>query len=88
MLLAYEACRDMKLATEEIETPLTKMQAPLLEGKKVVLIAILRAGQGILDGILQLISSARIGRIGLYRDPKTLVAVAYYYKVTGNVQDR
>ncbi|MFL5053832.1 MAG: uracil phosphoribosyltransferase, partial [Microvirga sp.] len=81
MLLAYEATRDMKLGTMEIETPMTTMQAPVLEGKKVVLIGILRAGQGILDGMLQLMPSARVGHIGLYRDPKTLVAVEYYYKV-------
>ncbi len=88
MLLAYEATRDMKLATEEIETPLTKMQAPVLEGKKVVLIAILRAGLGILDGMLQLIPSARVGHIGLYRDPRTLAAVEYFYKVPGSLADR
>lgn len=88
MLLAYEATRDMKIASEEIETPLQRMNAPVLEGKKVVLIAILRAGQGILDGMLQLIPSARVGHIGLYRDPKTLVAVEYYYKVPANLQDR
>jgi uracil phosphoribosyltransferase len=88
MLLAYEATRDMKLGTVEIETPMTSMLAPVLEGKKVVLIGILRAGQGILDGMLQLMPSARVGHIGLYRDPKTLVAVEYYYKVPGNLADR
>ena len=88
MLLAYEATRDMKLGSAEVETPLTTIHAPVLEGKKVVLIAILRAGQGILDGMLQLIPSARVGHIGLYRDPKTLVAVEYYYKVPGNLSDR
>ena len=88
MLLAYEATRDMKLGSAEVETPLTTIHAPDLEGKKVVLIAILRAGQGILDGMLQLIPSARVGHIGLYRDPKTLVAVEYYYKVPGNLSDR
>lgn len=88
MLLAYEATRDMKLASAEIETPLTKMQAPVLEGKKVVLIAILRAGLGILDGMLQLIPSARVGHVGLYRDPKTLQAVEYFYKIPSNLADR
>jgi len=88
MLLAYEATRDMKLGEVEIETPLAKMHAPLLEGKKVVLIGIMRAGQGILDGMLQLIPSARVGHIGLYRDPKTLSAVEYYYKVPGKLHDR
>jgi uracil phosphoribosyltransferase len=88
MLLAYEATRDMKLGEADIETPMQPMKAPVLEGKKVVLIAIMRAGQGILDGMLQLIPSARVGHIGLYRDPKTLTAVEYYYKVPKNLQDR
>jgi uracil phosphoribosyltransferase len=88
MLLAYEACRDMKLARTEIETPLTTMSAPVLEGKKVVLIAILRAGLGILDGMLELIPSARVGHVGMYRDPKTLQPVDYFYKVPGDLQDR
>ncbi|MBI2394065.1 MAG: uracil phosphoribosyltransferase [Deltaproteobacteria bacterium] len=88
MLLAYEACRDMKLARMDIETPLTAMNAPILEGKKVVLIAILRAGLGILDGMLELIPSARVGHVGLYRDPTTLEAVQYFFKVPGNLQDR
>ena len=88
MLLAYEATRDMKLGEIEIKTPLDTMQAPILEGKKVVLIAILRAGQGILDGMLELIPSARVGHIGLYRDPKTLAAVEYFYKVPKNLADR
>jgi uracil phosphoribosyltransferase len=88
MLLAYEATRDMKLGTQEIETPLAKMQAPILEGKKVVLVAILRAGLGILDGMLQLMPSARVGHVGLYREPKTLNAVEYYYKVPGKLHDR
>lgn len=88
MLLAYEATRDMKLGEVEIETPLAKMTAPLLEGKKVVLIGIMRAGQGILDGMLQLIPSARVGHIGLYRDPKTLVAVEYYFKMPSGMRER
>jgi len=88
MLLAYEATRDMKLRDEEIVTPMATIQAPVLDGKKVVLIAIMRAGQGILDGMLKLMPSARVGHIGLYRDPKTLTAVEYYYKVPGKLEDR
>jgi uracil phosphoribosyltransferase len=88
LLLAYEATRDMKLREEEIHTPLAKMTAPILDGKKVVLVAIMRAGQGILDGMLTLMPSARVGHIGLYRDPKTLTAVEYYYKVPGKLEDR
>jgi uracil phosphoribosyltransferase len=88
LLLAYEATRDLKLTEEPIETPMAQMNAPVLEGKKLVLVAILRAGQGILDGMLQLVPSARIGHIGLYRDPKTLSAVEYYYKVPNQLADR
>ncbi|EPX57996.1 Uracil phosphoribosyltransferase [Cystobacter fuscus DSM 2262] len=88
LLLAYEATRDLKLTEETIETPMAQMNAPVLEGKKLVLVAILRAGQGILDGMLQLVPSARIGHIGLYRDPKTLSAVEYYYKVPHQLSDR
>lgn len=88
MLLAYEACRDMKLREEPIQTPLATMTGHLLDGKKVVLVAIMRAGQGILDGMLKLLPSARVGHIGLYRDPKTLVAVEYYYKVPQQLADR
>jgi len=88
MLLAYEACRDMKLARMDIETPLVTMNAPVLEGKKVVLIAILRAGLGILDGMLELIPSARVGHVGMYRDPKTLEPVEYFFKVPGDLHDR
>jgi uracil phosphoribosyltransferase len=88
MLMGYEVTRDMPLSFERIETPLTPMDAPVLEGKKVVVISILRAGDGILKGILELIPSARIGHIGLYRDPKTLQAVEYYYKVPSELHDR
>lgn len=87
-LLAYEALRDLPLREEEIKTPLTTMKAPLIDGKKLVLVSILRAGQGILDGLLQLVPSARVGHVGIYRDPKTLTAVEYYYKVPGSLQDR
>ena len=87
-LLAYEVTRDLPLEYGEIETPLMKMQAPQLGGKKIVLVSILRAGNGILDGMLELIPSARVGHIGLYREPKTLVAVEYYLKLPPNVDDR
>lgn len=88
MLLAYEATRDLKLRDEPIETPLMPMTGQVLEGKKVVLIGILRAGLGIVDGMLELIPSARVGHIGLYRDPKTLQPVEYYYKVPSDLADR
>jgi uracil phosphoribosyltransferase len=88
MLLAYEVCRDMPTTKVAIETPIAKMNAPKLDGKKIVLISILRAGNGILDGMLSILPSARVGHIGLYRDPKTLVAVEYYYKVPDTMSDR
>ena len=87
-LLAYEVTRDMPTHQVSIETPLTRMSAPMLDGKKIVLISILRAGTGILDGILRLIPSARVGHVGLYRDPKTLTAVEYYFKVPREMSDR
>lgn len=88
LLLGYEVTRDLPLETEEIETPLAKMQAPTLAGKKLVLISILRAGNGLLEGMLDLIPSARVGHVGLYRDPETLVAVEYYFKVPQDLGDR
>ncbi len=88
MLLGYEVTRDMPLTYETIETPITTMNAPILDGKKVAVISILRAGNGIMDGILQLIPSARVGHVGLYRDPETLEAVEYYYKVPEQMEDR
>ena len=88
MLLGYEVCRDLPTTLVDIETPLTKTKAPMLDGKKVCVISILRAGGGILDGMLEILPSARIGHIGLYRDPKTLVAVEYYFKVPGEMTDR
>jgi len=88
MLITYEATRDMKLREQEIETPITKMTGAVLDGKKVVLIGILRAGLGILDGMLQLMPSARIGHVGMYRDPKTLEPVEYFYKVPPSLEDR
>jgi uracil phosphoribosyltransferase len=81
MLMAYEVTRDLPTQAVPIETPLTRTNAPMLDGKKIVLVSILRAGTGILDGMLRLIPSARVGHVGLYRDPKTLVAVEYYFKV-------
>jgi uracil phosphoribosyltransferase len=88
MLLAYEVCRDMPTTLVPIETPIAPVMAPVLDGKKIVLVAILRAGVGILDGMLQILPSARVGHIGLYRDPKTLAAVEYFYKVPDNMGDR
>ncbi len=88
LLLGYEVTRDLPLTTIEIETPLTKMTAPQIEGKKMVLVSILRAGNGLLEGMLDLIPSARVGHIGLYRDPETLVAVEYYFKVPRELSDR
>ena len=88
LLLGYEVTRDLPLTTAEIETPLTKMTAPRLKGKKMVLISILRAGNGLLEGMLDLIPSARVGHVGLYRDPETLVAVEYYFKVPRDLSDR
>ncbi len=88
MLLTYEVTRDLTLEKVEIETPVAKTMAPQIEGKKMVFISILRAGTGILDGMLELVPSARVGHIGLYRDPKTLMAVEYYFKVPNEIQDR
>ncbi|MEM9488592.1 MAG: uracil phosphoribosyltransferase [Myxococcota bacterium] len=88
MLLAYEVTRDMPVTLREIETPMAPMQAPVLDGKKIVLISILRAGSGILDGMLRILPSARVGHIGLYRDPKTLIAVEYYFKVPDQMTNR
>ena len=88
MLLAYEVCRDMPTTLTDIETPIAKTQAPMLDGKKIVIISILRAGNGILDGMLEILPSARVGHIGLYRDPKTLAAVEYFYKVPDSMGDR
>ncbi len=88
LLLGYEVTRDLPLMMEEIETPLAKMQAPVLEGKKVLLVSILRAGSGILDGLLQLMPSARVGHLGLYRDPATLQPVEYYFKLPEDITER
>lgn len=87
-LLAYEVTRDLPVRQIEIETPLTKMKAPVLAGKKLCLVSILRAGNGLLEGILELIPSARVGHIGLYRHPETLEAVEYYYKMPSDLDQR
>jgi uracil phosphoribosyltransferase len=88
MLLAYEVTRDLPLVYQLIETPLAPMRAPMLEGKKVVLVNILRAGSGMVDGMLRILPSARVGHIGLYRDPQTLGAVEYYFKMPSEMSDR
>ena len=88
LLLAYEVTRDLPTHEVPIETPLTRTSAPVLDGKKIVLVSILRAGTGILDGMLRLLPSARVGHVGLYRDPKTLGAVEYYFKVPKEMGDR
>jgi uracil phosphoribosyltransferase len=88
LLIGYEITRDLPLTTVDIETPLMPMRAPLLEGKKVCLISILRAGNGLLEGMLDLMPSARVGHIGLYRNPETLQPVEYYYKVPQDIVDR
>jgi len=88
MLLAYEALRDLPLEKVEIETPLTRMKAPVLAGKRVCFVSILRAGNGLLDGMLEVLPSARVGHLGLYRDPTTLAAVEYYCKLPEDVAER
>ena len=88
LLLGYEVLRDLPLSTKDIETPLAEMEAPILKGKKVVFVSILRAGNGLLDGLIDLVPSARIGHIGLYRDPKTLQPVEYYFKVPTDISER
>ncbi len=87
-LLAYEVLRDLPLTTKKIETPLEEMDAPVLAGKKLVFVSILRAGNGLLDGMLDLVPNARVGHVGLYRDPVTLAAVEYYMKVPKDIGDR
>ncbi len=87
-LLAYEVTRELEMTTKRIETPLQPIDAPILAGKKLALISILRAGNGLLDGILELIPSARVGFVGLYRDEETLKPVQYYFKVPESLDDR
>jgi uracil phosphoribosyltransferase len=88
MLLAYEVTRDLPLSTQRIDTPLEPMDAPMLEGRKLALVSILRAGNGLLDGILELIPAARVGFVGLYRDPETLQPVQYYCKLPSELSER
>ena len=88
LLLAYEVARDLPITTQTIETPLAEMEAPILKGKKLVIVSILRAGNGLLEGMLDLMPSARIGHIGLYRDPETLQPVEYYLKVPEDISER
>jgi uracil phosphoribosyltransferase len=87
-LLCYEVTRDLPLEPTEIETPLAAMKAPLLAGKKLVFAPIVRAGLGFLDGMLNLVPAARVAHIGLYRDPRTLVAVEYFFKAPDDIADR
>ena len=87
-LMAYEVTRDVPMQDIEIETPLETMTAKVIDGKKLVLVSILRAGNGILEGMLNVVPGARVGHIGLYRDPKTLTAVEYYFKMPSEMQDR
>jgi len=88
LLLAYEVTRNLPLIETEVETPLAKAKGVLLEGKKIVLIPILRAGAGIVDGMLRILPSARVGHVGIYRDPETLGAVEYYHKMPGEMSGR
>lgn len=88
LLLGYEALHDLPLTTRHIETPLASMEAPILKGKKLVLVSILRAGNGLLEGLLDLVPSARVGFIGLYRDPDTLRPVEYYRKLPEGMSER
>jgi uracil phosphoribosyltransferase len=88
MLMAYEVTRDMPMQMIEIETPMEKMQAPVIEGRKTVFVVVMRAGNGLLDGMLEVVPGARVGHVGLYRDPKTLVAVEYYFKMPHTMPER
>ncbi len=88
LLLGFDALRGLELTTRTIRTPLAEMQAPVLKGKKLVFVSILRAGNGLLDGLLDLVPSARVGHIGLYRDPQTLEAIQYYLKLPEDIGNR
>ncbi len=88
LLLAYEVTRELPMTTKKIQTPICEMDAPAIDGKKLALISILRAGNGLLDGILELIPAARVGFVGLYRDHETLQPVQYYYKVPDHLGER
>lgn len=87
-LLAYEITRDLELTTRTIETPMMAMDAPVLKGKKLALVSILRAGNGLLDGVLELVPSARVGYVGLYRDEETLKPIQYYCKLPDSLDER
>ena len=87
-LLAYEVTRDLNVTTRRISTPIQEMDAPVLDGRKLALVSILRAGNGLLDGMLDLIPSARVGFVGLYRDEATLEPVQYYFKVPDRLDER
>lgn len=88
MLMTYEVTRDMPMQPMEVETPLETMTGQVIDGKKLVFVSILRAGNGILDGMLSVVPGARVGHIGLYRDPKTLTAVEYYFKMPPEMHER
>lgn len=88
MLMAYEVTRDMPMQDIEIETPLEKTTSRVIDGKKLVFVSILRAGNGILEGMLSVVPGARVGHVGLYRDPKTLTAVEYYFKMPHDMEER
>ncbi len=87
-LMAYEVTRDMPMQEIEVETPLETMRSKVIDGKKLVFVSILRAGNGILEGMLNIVPGARVGHVGLYRDPKTLVAVEYYFKMPHEMEER
>jgi uracil phosphoribosyltransferase len=88
LLLGYDATRDLPLVNTHIETPIESMDAPLLDGKKLVIVPILRAGLGLAEGLMDLMPLARMGHVGLYRDPRTLQAVEYYFRTPGDISDR
>ena len=88
VLMAYEVTREMPTHLVEIETPIAKMMSPVIDGKKTVFVVVMRAGSGFLDGMLEVVPGARVGHIGLYRDPKTLGAVEYYFKMPHSMEER
>ncbi len=88
LLMAYEVTRDMPTQLMEIQTPLERMQSPVIDGKKTVFVVIMRAGAGLLDGMLDVVPGARVGHVGLYRDPQTLQAVEYYFKMPAGMPER
>ena len=88
MLMAYEVTRDVPMQEIDMETPLETTKVKVIDGKKLVFVSILRAGTGILDGMLSVVPGARVGHIGLYRDPKTLMAVEYYFKMPQHMEER